>query len=479
MIEEYSMHKVIQSADGYDYRLLETPSSVVLSDVIYQSEGNFTDRYKFHHIYVKAEEIRSKNLPNDANPREPTMGDVVAKMNRTIQDNPDKFHHWNNGMTAVCTGFSYDETTKQVEINFEEGDGICNGGHTYFSIVTQPLEISDTCYVHLELIELPAEISGVDRKKEINDIAAARNRNRQLLPYTQADYLKYYDSFKIALGDKSIYISWHEGDSEAVPSHIKSELFIRLLACVDPFWYKHPSELGGSGNHMRAGTSSQAIHSRWMEGCDPEELDHTKNLYHLAPLGVEILKYRDLVSYSLKHDSFSGASTRLRGTNFFTWLSEKHRELQLEYQGQEGWAVSPPVDVMIMGTMRSNIWLGLDTTSKPRYVGALVDFKTLWDGNKDSLLERLYRHFDSSQQEPLQFIKNGAAYDLQLVEIEYGKHLPLSPLYFYDLEDGTKYVQNEDTPSHYLTISDLNYTELKERKGRKIPKGTFGYSKEI
>jgi hypothetical protein len=117
------------------YDVLQTPDHINLSNVIKIDEHVFEDNYKFIHCYVSMSDIKQYGLPIDANPREPSRVSVVNQMINTIRDNPDKFHHWNNGISLVCTKLNYNKDTQVLHVEFNEGDGICNGGHTYFAIV--------------------------------------------------------------------------------------------------------------------------------------------------------------------------------------------------------------------------------------------------------------------------------------------------------------------------------------------------------
>jgi hypothetical protein len=149
-------------------------------------------------------------------------------MAKTLSLSPSRFHHWNNGITVVCDEVVH--ASPAITLRFEDGSGICNGGHTYFSIVTFPSAIDTTALVHIEAIELPQDMSPEMRRVAINDIARYRNANRALAPTTQADFLGYYKPFQDALGADATAVKWHEGDSNAVAEALPSETLIRMLA---------------------------------------------------------------------------------------------------------------------------------------------------------------------------------------------------------------------------------------------------------
>ncbi|MGE3550428.1 MAG: AIPR family protein, partial [Geobacter sp.] len=294
------------SEDNIPYEVLLTPNKIEYQNIDFISSHSFIDGYSFYHLYVSVSEVKRLSLPTDANPREPTRVDVVNKMISAIKDDPDKFHHWNNGITIICNGVTHNDSEKTLEIDFTEGDGICNGGHTYFSIATFEGPINDLCKVHLELVCLPQSLEGNDRKHAVNQIASKRNRNRQLHPTTQADYLGLYKPFQNKLKNYRKFISWHEGDSEAHDDSIKSDHFIRLMASLDPFWFQHPqiSAAKTKANHKAATGGIASIHSKWMAGA--ENNNPEASLFHMSELAREIIELRDDIAYSIKDDDFSG-----------------------------------------------------------------------------------------------------------------------------------------------------------------------------
>ena len=87
---------------------------------------------------MSASELRDKKFPLDANPRKPSPTKVVRIMQKTLIDNPKDFHNLNNGITIIATSVELN-TNKNEIINYSApignyGDGICNGGHTYYAI---------------------------------------------------------------------------------------------------------------------------------------------------------------------------------------------------------------------------------------------------------------------------------------------------------------------------------------------------------
>lgn len=423
------------SEDDWPYKVRQTPCQCTFTNLV--DQGQLPQAYKddlgfeILHLHIRSSEIQEVCLPLDANPREPTRADVVKKMSETLRDDPQRFHHWNNGITVICNELVF--AHGKINIAFLEGDGICNGGHTYFSIVTFPTSLPDNCLVHVEFIVLPQGLETAKRNSVINAIAARRNRNRALMPTTQADFLGFYGSFQSALGENSNHVSWHEGDSSALPSAIKSELLIRMLACLDPFWFQHPIN-AKKPNHKKAATSSAAIHSTWFESVQSE--DPEGSLAHMAPLLPECLELRESLSYSLKHDNFGQIPGNFRLTSFYkNWLAEKERDLVLSKEGSIGADFPNPGLIMLLGAFRTNVWIGLDTDGRPFLTGWLIEPITLWEQTKCDYLKGLLNDFGDAGNDPGTFIKNSSPYEHQLLSIQYGRQAPSIPCRFYNSEN--------------------------------------------
>lgn len=440
------------SEDGIEYKYLETAGKVEFDDILYSSSVEDSDGFIFHHFFVKCSILQQKGLPLDANPREPTRARVVDEMAATLRDHPSMFHHWNNGMTVICDSVSHESDGKnhKIMLNFESGSGICNGGHTYFSIVTYPGDISDAALVHIEVIEIPSSLTGQERLYSINDIARNRNANRALLPTTEADFLGYYDIFKDSLKESSNKITWHEGDSEASGDAMNSQDFIRLIASLDPFWYRHKIHSASGSNHKAASSGGKAIHRKWFDGQDDPE----QNLHHMAMIANEVLEIVDIISGSLKLDDFTDVSPRWRARNIYGWLASKSTSRRL--------ILPLPALMMIVGCFRYNVWIAKDVDGYPIFIGFLIDNKELWDEGKIDLIKNLTSLFDDGDGDPNHFIKSNAPYDNQLLSLVYGNRLPVHPLYFYDLKDGSRYECDNDNPTHILKYSEEGYGELTE-----------------
>lgn len=450
------------SEDGEEYRVVETPATVVLPEVEYGGGCKTTDGYVFHHLFVKCKMIREMGLPLDANPREPTRVKVVDEMATTLRETPEMFHHWNNGATMVCDSFRVDGNVATIE--FGQGTGVCNGGHTYFSIVTYPEELPDNALLHLEVIDVP-ELEEEARRLAINSIARNRNANRQLLPTTQADFLEYYEPFKAAMADEVGRVRWHEGDSSADEDAIGSELLVRMLASIDPFWYHHAVHSAEKKNHKGAATGSRSIHNRWFDG----QNDSQTNLQHIAPLVMSAFRIVEIVSYSLLNDDLKEVSVGWRNTKLYQWLHEGEHTTKDHRKGELALSLPNPAIVMFLGFFRGNVWLANDEDGNPAFVGMLADPEQLWNEAKTDVLRRLTESFNDSGQDPNQFIKSDSPYGIQLTSIVYGRHVPTHPIWFYRLSDHCRFLHTTDNPTHVLRYDPEGYADLVPRNGEPVP----------
>ena len=445
------------SSDQIAYSAVQTPAEIKIPGISYSGESQDSDGYIFHHFYVSCETIRATGLPLDANPREPTRASVVKEMATTLRETPSLFHHWNNGITIVCDGAQVDDDV--ITLDFKSGSGICNGGHTYFAISTFPIAIPLEAKVHIEVIAIPVSLSGEDRRHAINDIARNRNANRALLPTTQADFLGYYTPFKTALGSHADQVKWHEGDSAASSEAISSETLIRMLSCMDPFWFQHPVHCRSGRSHKSAATGASSIHAKWFDG----QGDHECNLHHMAPLALEIFTINDLIAYSIRHDDMAGVSGNFRATLFYReWLNAGDRTLKFRNPGEVGAKLPNPAVMLFLGAFRTNVWLGLDNNGDPAFAGMLMEPSQLWQKTYSEYLKSLMGIFSDTNQDPSAFIRAEAPYGIQLLTLEYGRHLPKEPAFLTEIASGARYKKesNQSDATHILLLDDGGFASM-------------------
>ena len=222
---------------------------------------------------------------------------------------------------------------------------------------------------------------------------------------------------------------------------MKSELLIRMLACLDPMWFRHSVHSQEKANHKKAATSSASIHKNWFDSVQNE--DPEGSFSHLAPLVNDVFELQDRVSYSLKHDNLSDIPGNFRANKMYRiWLASKEKQLTHFNAGEIGLDLPNPALIMILGAFRSNVWLAKDENGDPCFIGWLVDPAELWEETKCDFLSRLVNDFSDADGEPSQFIKRSGPYDHQLIEISYGRRAPNHPAIFHSM-DGNQYRHDE------------------------------------
>jgi hypothetical protein len=447
------------SSDRIPYAAATTPVTLTFDDAHYRGVTQTPDGFRFHHFFVNCEKLRATGLPLDANPREPTRAQVVKDMAKTLSATPARFHHWNNGITVVCDELVH--SSPHIALRFESGSGICNGGHTYFTIVTFPQVIDPQALVHIEAIELPHDMPAELRRIAINDIARYRNANRALAPTTQADFLGYYKPFQDALGSDAGAVRWHEGDSNAAADALPSETLIRMLAAMDPLWYWHPVHSPHKTNHQAAATGSMAIHNKWYENQEDLEL----NLRHMAFLTKDLFRISEMICHTILHGDMSNVPGNLRNTNFYReWLAkEGDKPLAYYRPGETGARLPNPALIMMLGAFRANVYLGKSAAGEVALIGLLDDPDKLWIATYAEYLGSLSSAYNDNDQNPSLFIKSGVPYDHQLLKLLYGMRLPDVPLWLIETGSGKRFERDADPKraTHHLLNSPGGYGELK------------------
>jgi hypothetical protein len=436
---------------GYSFNVLETPSKQTYQ--IEQIQIFRIGKDTYWHGYIQGKEIKIKKFPIDANPRKPGPTKVVKLMQATIQKNSRNFHHLNNGITIIASKVEYDNKKNIIEVTFgkligNNGDGVCNGGHTYFSIDQFQGEIKDDMLVRFEIIVLDPTITKEEKSERVKKIAEARNAHNELESITTAHYSGYYDKFISALGMYSVNFKWYEGDPNSIKNAEKVDSFIAKLTAISPHWYSHfENTSGNSGNHMSSARNSGSVHSKWQEFALSSSDD--RNLYYLLPLIKDILLLKDEISYSLSHDEFPKVKPRWRSSRIWQYLSEKE-DVTLLYKTinnnkVNGFMMSHTFATLILGAFRENVWFSVND-SGINLVGWLVNPIKLWHTHRQRYMKDL-DNIASTINAPSfgnAFLQNSAIYNYQFPSYEFGAKLEnciASPEVIYDVSSNTKYIK--------------------------------------
>jgi hypothetical protein len=436
---------------GYNFNVLETPSKQTYQ--IEQIQRFPIGKDTYWHGYIKGKEIKTKKFPIDANPRKPGPTKVVKLMQATIQKNSVNFHHLNNGITIIASEVKYDEEKQNIEVIFgklvgNNGDGVCNGGHTYFSIDQFQGDINDDMLVRFEIIVLDPTIPKEEKSERVKKIAEARNAHNELESITTAHYSGYYDKFIAALGNNSVNFKWYEGDPNAVKNAEKVDAFLAKLTAISPHWYSHfENTSGNTGNHMSSARNSGSVHTKWQEYALSDSDD--RNLFYLLPLINDILLLKDEISYSLSHDEFPKVKQRWRASRIWQYLNEKPDTTLLyktiDGKKVEGFALSHTFATLILGAFRENVWFSVNDCGI-NLVGWLIDPIKLWHSHRQTFMKDL-DNIASTINAPSfgnAFLQNSAIYNYQFPRYEFGARLEnciSSPEVIYDLSSNLKYIK--------------------------------------
>lgn len=445
--------KTTKSSGNVEYTVRDVPTEVDLNTVDYQGYAGLESvgGYPVHHIYTKCSEIKSKKLPLEANPREPSKTPQVKAMRDTLNKEPSEFVKKNNGVVILADSVTTTEDG-HVSISFEKDEGVCNGGHTYFAIVTHDGELPEEAVVHLEVIEIPDDIYGDQRKERIIEIARARNNNNRLDKRSEADFLGYYDEYKKVINDPS-QVSWHEGDSRAKEDAIDAVHFIRLMKSFDIFAYYHPVYNNDSGHHKSLATSRSRVHSSWLKQMEKavDDEETRRPFYYLTPFAETVLWMRDLISHSLENDDLK----HFRKTKLFKeYIDQGKRQLRFDdFENNQGIKVKQTLEVMFLGLFRTNIFIHPAEESSVRYTGWFIDPQDLWNERKVDVLEDMAEYFKEVDSDPKQFIRVSSPYEKNLFKLGL-RQSPPAPEQIIDLETRDKFEKvpdsNEESATHYF-----------------------------
>lgn len=487
---------------GYEYNEVVTPSTITYS--VRSLKTAVFDLGKIHSCFIRAEEIRDKKFPLEANPRKPAPTGVTKKMTATLSDFPEMFSFLNNGVTVIASKVQVQEEIEQIPGEVEEpavliedgaesdseetlievsygantgqyGDGICNGGHTYYTIEQYQGDLDKAATVRVEFIEFSGAGDAEGGRGHLDNIikvARARNAHNSLQSRTEVAFSGGYDKIIDALGKLDKHFSWREGDTNAVKGAAKSEAFIAYLCACSPFWYEH-FLTGAKGDHMQAARNAGTVHKHWVKAWNDEDSRFEKGLDHMLPLVLDIFNLIEYLRASLLDDDFSVAGAKWRKGNIWqTFGRYKESPLKVDHVGYlKGYNLPPTWVAMLIGQFRSNVWLGIGEEGQS-LIGWTKDPYKLWDVAKGDFMKNLVSYASSLRGVPsfgLAFIAMPGLYQqmTQLLQMMNGtnhtilKDLALNPDIIMDSVNGVKYVSkgkdsDSDDESVTILIEDIN-----------------------
>lgn len=390
---------------GTDYSVAEENQSITYTITKGHSSGLIDGENEYWNVYIPASEIKKKCFPLNANPRQPnSIGanestDIVVKMKKTLKTQPRSFVRLNNGFTCVCKSLTPNDKDNptEIEVNWGEGEGILNGGHTYLSIQSvPPLHNAD---VRVEFIVLSNKLSSdPDKKRDfIKDTAIARNSNRQLEKFTQAEFEGKHDILKSHLGTLQSSIYFSEGFEDLnekldEKSALKAALYVSYLSTLDRSWHWHPSLKSNPKGKDLVSTllvSGSKAYKDWLIVSLDDE--NEMNLTNVAPLGPVLLRLLDEIRESMRkvQSPTSGKTTKpigygnkfTEGDMFQEWAGAGQKsKTSLSYYDSSGTSKaiqipksSPHYINWILNSIRPFVWFGEADHDVKEFVGWYSD----------------------------------------------------------------------------------------------------------
>ena len=481
---------------GTNYKVAEEGQKITYKITRGNHAGKVDGENDYWNIYIPASEIQEKCFPLNANPRQPnSIGtnestDIVVKMKKTLKSSPKDFVRFNNGFTCVCTKLTPDDPDYPTEITVEwgDGEGILNGGHTYLSIHSV-LPHQPNADVRVEFIVLSTALSSdpVRKKDFIKDTAIARNSNRQLAAFTQAEFEGKHDVIKSHLGDLQSSIFFSEGFETLNPlldqkTAMKAATFVSHLSTLDKAWHWHPTENPKpKGKDLTSGllVSGSKAYNDWKIVA----LDETNemNLQNVAPLGPVVLKIADSARFSMQYEEDASGKTKKplgygkKFTQSLMWTewagagqNSKKSVRMYDSSGISKAAQlplsSPHYINWILNSIRPFIWFGEADHDSKEYVGWHKDPIQTYEKIHREMIKHSLKDFKNFKKYG-SFVTNAATaksiWD-DVIEPIWELHCSLDedndkffPLCFFDpFEDKWLSISNDGT--HYLIFDTID-----------------------
>lgn len=168
-------------------------------------ETTFEDGSKQMVGVVRGDTFVNLDIPTKPNPRQ-FIGEAnpnYKEMVKTLRLEPFMFARKNSGGITMFASACDSNGDGSYTLTFKEGDGIANGGHTYHALKSHGRDVSQ--------VKVTVEL-GLD-KDNVGQVAEALNLNKRLQSYSLRNKEGAFDWHKKAIGNKSVDVMYHEGDS--------------------------------------------------------------------------------------------------------------------------------------------------------------------------------------------------------------------------------------------------------------------------
>jgi len=243
-------------------------------------------------LWVRAADLPT-DLPLDPNARHPNITTPTPReIAKTLRSQPGEFVKRNNGICLVTRSCSVKDNIASLLLNVvseeeemedgRRGDGILNGGHTYYVLLNVLAETRNKSATD-EDVPNPAEaIVRVEvqtglAEEDLADISRARNKSEPVKEYSLLDLGNTWQSLKSILPrDLRHRVAFKEGDPEAPDADYDVGDLVRLLALFNTQLYPIDKK-----DPIAAYTSEKRLIATWKSSDYKQLLPHLLEFINL------------------------------------------------------------------------------------------------------------------------------------------------------------------------------------------------------
>ncbi len=327
------------------------------------------------HVLIVAMKDLPPGLPTDPNPRKPRVDRLIwreIKRHLLNEDGtPNTFHLKNKGITLIADRVEK-LNDEAIEVVFQDGQGIVDGGHTYQLCQENRDEIEElnagsegaqpiTPFVKLEILTgLPAELWP--------EIAGGLNTAVQVQEMSLMELQKEFDWIKAELRDEPYakQIAFREGETAAYDAR-------DIVVLLDLFnIFDFPND--GSDHPVRAYTSKAQVLSNYKA--------KQKQYESLRPILRHILKLYDTIALEGrdKHNAAGGKGGKLA-------FVESRKRGQFEFVFIDAQSKYRVIGGALLPMLAAFRWLvHVNASGIVEWRGGFKAVKELWDKTGPELM---------------------------------------------------------------------------------------------
>lgn len=262
-------------------------------------ESTFADGSKQLVGVVRGDGFHKILIPTKPNPRQ-FIGENnpnYKEMVKTLKTEPEMFTRKNSGGITIFATACDSNGDGSYTLKFNDGDGIANGGHTYFALKSHGTTRSQ--------VRMTIEI-GLQRE-HIIDVAESLNLSRKLQYTTLQDKKGVFNWHKEALGEQANHVVYHEGDEGFI--EIKED-----LAFLNLFKYDFQSHEMNILNNLE---HSERINTKTLAGGTPYADSFEQALKWIAK------DVHEISMYTIRNENYATLLKPFKRTNKQNWLKRR------------------------------------------------------------------------------------------------------------------------------------------------------------